>query len=304
MGRIFFQKRICLFIMATFSLLISGLVVGQSSENLDPLIEKYSSQYKLDKELVKSLIQISSGGNSRAVSQSGDKGLMQLTPEMIKNLGIQNPFNPEENIRGGCKYLKSLMDQFSDIKMSVAAFNAGPGQVQKYGKVPPNAETKKFVEAVMRSYESLKKTKTESDFYGSWEGTARFTKYVSKPPLVESMVGKTQPFDLQIIQYGSAVSLKTSKGQLGDPALYTVQLNKNKLHVEYKGPNPFMIPIPNTTTTHSMTFVLDVNLSEDILKGEFSSTVTSKVVYHIPDMKLPDGESEINYSMTLNLKRK
>jgi hypothetical protein len=297
-------NRIQIYSLVTFFLFALKLLVGQTAENLDPLIEKYSSQYKLEKELVKSLIQVSSGGNSRAVSQSGAKGLMQLPQDIIKGLNIQDPYNPDENIRGGCKYLKTLLNQFSDIEMAVAAFNSGPGQVQKYGKVPSNSETKKFVEAVMRNYESLKKSNTESNVYGSWEGTARYTKYVSKPPLLESMVGKTQPFDLEIIPHGSGVSLKTSRGQMGDPSLYTVQLSRNKLHVEYNGPNPFWTPIPNSTATHTMWYVLDVNLNEGVMKGEFSSTVTAKVVYNIPDLKLPDANTEISYTLLINLKKK
>ena len=196
------------------------------------------------------------------------------------------------------------MSQFNDTEMAVAAFNAGPGQVQKYGKVPPDAETKKFVEAVMKTYETLKKTKTESNVYGSWIGTARYTKYNSKPPLQVSIVGKTQPFDLEITPYGSGVSLSTDKGRMGDPNLYAVQLSKNKIRVEYKGPNPFWIPIPSTTTTHTMSYVFDLNLIDDVLKGDFSATVTAKVVYNIPDLKLPDAETEINYTMVLSLKRK
>ncbi len=304
MGRIFFQKRIHLFILLTFFLNTPNLLTAQNSKKLDQLIEKYSSQYKIEKELVKSLIQVSSGGNARAVSQSGAKGLLQLTPSTIDALGIQDPFNEEENIKGGCKYLNNLMSQFNDTEMVVAAFNSGPGRVKKYGKVPPDAETKKFVEAVMKTYETLKKSKTESNIYGSWVGTARYTKYDSKPPLQVAIVGKTQPFDLEITPYGSGVSLSTDKGRMGDPNLYAVQLSKNKIRVEYKGPNPFWIPIPNTTTTHTMSYVFDLNLNDDVLKGEFSATVTAKVVYNIPDLKLPEAETEINYTMVLNLKRK
>lgn len=304
MGRIFFLKRIYFLILLSFFFLILHPLIAQNTKKLDQLIEKYSSQFKVEKELVKSLIQISSGGNSRAVSESGAKGLLQLTPSAIKDLGIKDPYDEEENIKGGCTLLKNLMDQFNNTELVVAAFNSGPGQVKKYGKVLPDAETKKFVETVMKTYETLKKTKIESNVYGSWIGTARYTKYNSKPPLLESIVGKTQPFDLEITPYGSGVSLNTAKGRMGDPNLYAVQLSKNKVRVEYKGPNPFWVPIPNTKSTHSMSYVFDLNLIDETLKGEFSCTVTAKIVYNIPDFKMPDGESEINYTMILNLKRK
>ena len=299
------KKGIRLFILASFFIFTPEPSSAQDDGNLDLIIEKYSKQYSVDKDLVKSLIQVSSGGNQRAVSQSGAIGLMQLNPSVIKSLGIRNPYDAGENIRGGCNYLKSLLNQFGSMELAVAAFNAGPGEVQKYGKVPPFAETKKFVDAVMKKYKTLKEESPESEVFGSWVGTGRYTKYESKPPLQIQIVGTTQPFDLQIHADGSEVIVKTSKGVMGYPSLYkNLRVERNRFHVEYSGPNPWAVPIPNATMTHTMSYVLDVNTKDGVMKGEFSSTVTSKVVYNIPDLKLPEGSAEINFTMVLNLRKK
>ena len=278
---------------------------GQEEKKYNSIIEKYSNQYGVDNVLVKSLILISSGGNPKAVSSSGAAGLLQLTPDVVKNLGIKNPYDAEQNIQAGCKYLKSLLNQFGNTELAVAAFNAGPGEVQKYGKVPPYPETKKFVDAVMKKYKSLQKETSDSDIIGSWNGTGRYTKYNSKPPLPQSIVGVTQPFDLQINPHETGIIISTSKGIMGDPSLYrNLKVDKNSLHVEYSGPNPFGVAIPNSQTKNTMSYVLDVAVDNGTMKGVFSAVVVSKVEFNIPDLKLPGGSAEIEYSLSLNLKKK
>lgn len=293
-----------LFLNALF-LLSPQLEFCQDEGTFDPLIEKYSKQYGVDKDLVKSLIQVSSGGNQKAVSQSGAIGLMQLTPATIKSLGVKNPYDAGENIRGGCSYLKTLLNEFGSTEMAVAAFDAGEGAVRKFGKVPPYAETKKFVDAVMKKYDELKEEAPESEVFGTWTGTGRYTKFISRPQQIGSIVGTTQPFDIQIDAEGSGIVVKTSKGRMGDPSLYrNVSIEKERLHVEYSGPNPWSIPIPNATVTNNMSYILDVSANKGVMKGEFSCTVTTKVVYHIPNLEMPEGNAEVSYTLVLNLKKK
>jgi hypothetical protein len=304
MKNVFRSLQLFLFLVTSCVLFSSQkLLLGQDLKNLDPIIEKYSTQYGVDKYLVKSIIQISSGGNSKTVSSSGAIGLMQLMPSVISNMGVKNPYDTEENIKGGCKYLKALIDQFEDIELSVAAFNAGPGEVEKHGK-PVNKETKKFVEDIMRTYKLLKDSKSKSEVFGKWSGTGRYIKYDANPPLKIDIIGRTEPFEIEITPNGDGVILNTERGVIGDPSQYHVQLGANSLYVEYTGPNPFGIPIPNATTTYFMSFVFNITTNENMMKGNFSSKNTTKVVYHIPDLEIPESNVEIYYELNLNLKKK
>ena len=84
-------------------------------------------------------------------------GLMQLMPNTAKGLGVTNAYDPEQNIEGGVKYLKSMLNRFNnDHKLALAAYNAGPGAVQKYGDVPPYRETQNYVKNILASYEAMK----------------------------------------------------------------------------------------------------------------------------------------------------
>lgn len=231
---------------------------------------------------------------------------MQLPNEVVKNLGIKNPYDPNQNISGGCNYFKSLLNQFGSVELAIAAFNAGPEAVKKYGKIPPYAETKKFVDDVMQKYNSIKEEKTESKVSGKWVGTGKYTMYEMIPALPEmkSVVGQTQPFDLEINSDGSGVSIKTSGKLLGNPSLYKTELSDNTLHVEYSGPNPFGEQILNTVTTHTLSYTLDINVNGDLMSGEFSAKTNTKVVYNIPNLELPEVNTEINYTLILKLNKK
>ena len=113
------------------------------------LIDKYSQKYNIDKNLVKAVVQQESGFNSKAVSSAGALGLMQLMPSTAKGLGVRNPFDAEQNIAGGTKYLKNLINKYDSVKLGLAAYNAGSGAVQKYGGVPPYKETQNYVNKIM-----------------------------------------------------------------------------------------------------------------------------------------------------------
>ena len=115
------------------------------------LIDKYSQKYNLDKNLVKAVVQQESGFNSNAVSSAGALGLMQLMPSTAKDLGVRNPFDAEQNIAGGTKYLKNLINKYDSVKLGLAAYNAGSGAVQKYGGIPPYRETQNYVKNIVSS---------------------------------------------------------------------------------------------------------------------------------------------------------
>jgi len=117
-------------------------------------IKEISSEFSVDPKLVKAVIRNESCFDRSAVSSAGAQGLMQLMPATARWLGVTDSFSPDQNIRGGTKYLSDLVKRYdNNIKMALAAYNAGPGAVAKYGGVPPYAETQKYIEKVMKSYQ-------------------------------------------------------------------------------------------------------------------------------------------------------
>lgn len=122
----------------------------------DDLIESSADKYGVDSDLIKAVIGAESGYRSDAVSGSGAQGLMQLMPSTAAGLGVSDPFDPQQNIEAGTKYLKSQLDRFGDVKQALAAYNAGPGAVVKYGGVPPFKETQNYVNKVLTYRDSIK----------------------------------------------------------------------------------------------------------------------------------------------------
>lgn len=116
-----------------------------------PAIQECSKKYNVPVELICGVILQESGGNHKAVSHAGAKGLMQLMPATAKRFGVANSFDAKQNIDGGTKYLRFLLDRFNgDYKLALAGYNAGEGAVEKYGnKVPPFAETRAYVPNVL-----------------------------------------------------------------------------------------------------------------------------------------------------------
>ena len=113
-------------------------------------INDHALAQDLDPKLVEALIRVESAFNSRAVSSKGAMGLMQLMPGTALDLGVENAFDVEENLRGGTAYLRSLLDRFSgDLTLALAGYNAGPGAVEKYQGVPPYRETTEYVRRVL-----------------------------------------------------------------------------------------------------------------------------------------------------------
>lgn len=121
--------------------------------DISQMVQKASSAAGIDPSLVMAVIKQESGFNPNALSKSGAQGLMQLMPATAKSLGVGNAFNPEENIEGGVKYLKGLLDRFNGNKiLAIAAYNAGPNAVKKYNGIPPYAETQNYVKSILKNY--------------------------------------------------------------------------------------------------------------------------------------------------------
>lgn len=117
--------------------------------DIQSLIEEHAEKLGLDSNLVKAVAKAESGFNPNAISKAGAKGIMQLMPSTAKALGVRSILDPSDNIAGGTKYLKSLMDKYHSVPLAVAAYNAGPGAVDRFGGVPPYKETQTYVQRVL-----------------------------------------------------------------------------------------------------------------------------------------------------------
>lgn len=116
--------------------------------NYGDIISQAAAETKLDSNLIASVIEAESAGDPKAVSKAGAKGLMQLMDTTAGDYGVTDSFDPRQNIMAGSRFLKRLVDRFGDVKTALAAYNAGPGNVDKYGGIPPFSETRKYVEKV------------------------------------------------------------------------------------------------------------------------------------------------------------
>jgi hypothetical protein len=118
---------------------------------IDLAVERIAAQHQLPPQLIHSVIQVESNYNPFAVSPKGARGLMQLIPSTARRFGVSDSFNPLENIQGGAKYLKYLLDLYNgNYSLALAAYNAGEGAVAKYGGVPPYAETRNYLVLVQK----------------------------------------------------------------------------------------------------------------------------------------------------------
>lgn len=120
------------------------------------MIDLYSQRRSLDPDLVRAIIRVESAFDDRAVSRKGAMGLMQLMPETARELDVDDPFDPEHNIQGGTRYLRRLLDDFGEnLTLALAAYNAGPTAVRRWGDIPPYRETRDYIRRVLTLYQGF-----------------------------------------------------------------------------------------------------------------------------------------------------
>ncbi len=126
----------------------------QGSKEWDhKIISQAAGKYNLDPKLIEAVIKVESDYQPNLVSSKGAVGLMQLMPGTARDLGVQNRYNPRQNVFGGANYLRQMLDRFDgNTKLALGAYNAGPGAVEKYGGIPPYRETQRYVEKVLKHY--------------------------------------------------------------------------------------------------------------------------------------------------------
>lgn len=135
----------------------SAAYLQRKKQTYQNTIRHYAAKYGVDEALVHSVVKQESCFNEKALSRAGAIGLMQLMPGTASHLKVKNPWNPEQNIQGGVKYLSWMLKRFNGNKsFALAAYNAGPGKVDKYGGIPPYRETQHYVKTIMAEYKRLK----------------------------------------------------------------------------------------------------------------------------------------------------
>jgi soluble lytic murein transglycosylase-like protein len=173
------------------------LVNTARSARFDASIDEHARRQGVSPDLVRAVIQVESAFNPTAVSPKGAMGLMQLMPATAVELGVSNPFEPDQNIRGGVTYLKRLLDRYDHkVELALAAYNAGMGNVEKYGDVPPFKETRSYVKRITEAAPATPRPPANTIY--KWmelvDGKP-VTRYANKPPATGAfeIIGRPRP---------------------------------------------------------------------------------------------------------------
>ena len=135
-----------------------------ANQAYEDIIQEAAAEYDLDANLIRAVMQAESAFHPFAVSRAGAEGLMQLMPELADEMSVSNSFDPRENIMGGAKYLKRLLDYHNgNIDLALASYNAGPGNVQRYGGIPPFRETRRYVKTIKGILAAQKRRSADAD---------------------------------------------------------------------------------------------------------------------------------------------
>jgi hypothetical protein len=162
----------------------------QSPQKMNEVINAVSSRHHLDPDLINSVIHAESGFNPRAVSPKGAQGLMQLMPQTASRLGVANSFDPGDNLEGGTRYLRELLERYNfDLIKALAAYNAGPQRVEQYHGVPPYYETQAYVARIIRDFNRKKLAERKS----AASKTASYHKSPARPTPAVKQVALPDP---------------------------------------------------------------------------------------------------------------
>lgn len=123
-----------------------------SPDEIGRIVAAAAARHDLDPALIEAVIENESGFDERALSSAGAQGLMQLMPGTAAGLGVRDPYDARQNVDGGARYLRGLLDRFGSVRLALGAYNAGPHAVERFGGVPPYAQTREYVERVLSSY--------------------------------------------------------------------------------------------------------------------------------------------------------
>ncbi len=160
-----------------------GLAIETKEDNFDLFIKKLAEKRNLDPLLVKAVIKVESDFEVEALSRKGAQGLMQLMPQTAAHLGVKDVWDPHHNIEGGVKYLRKMLNKFNNnLSLALAAYNAGPNKVKRYGGIPPYPETQRFVREVIKYYEYYKVGGYAIYVYTDKNGNPYFTDNFSNIP--------------------------------------------------------------------------------------------------------------------------
>ncbi len=141
---------------ASFERHDAGAASGVSRAAIDRIICASAAEFGVDPALVQAVVYNESAFDPGATSGAGARGLMQLMPATAASLGVSDAYDPAQNVRGGTRYLRGLLDRFHDVALAVAAYNAGPAAVERYGGIPPYVETRNYVRGVLVRYRALR----------------------------------------------------------------------------------------------------------------------------------------------------